>query len=342
MTSRDIESNVQAADLGGIDSGRMPWKAFVVRRLGTLPLVIIGVTFLVFVVVDLSPNDPAVAVLGWQADAEEREAFAALHGLDDPLLIRYARFLGDTAQLDLGDSPTRPESVAELVGNSLPVTMQLVLLASTMAIVAALVIGVWAACREGGPFDSFVRGVAALFQASPPFWVGVMAVQFFAVRLDWVPAGGYVPFSEGASEWFRTIIAPATVLALPVAAAMTRVMRSAMTEELEKDYVRTAVGAGVAWPEVVYRNVVRNALIAPVTVLGLYIGAMLSGTILIETVFNLPGLGRLLVQGVNEGDLAIVRAVALVGATGFVLINIAVDFLSRLLNPKSAEALGTR
>ena len=318
-------------------SGERLWW-FMLRRIALAPVILLGVSFAVFVAIDLSPNDPATAKLGLFADAEARARFAAENGLNDPLPIRFWRFLVDLSQFQLGDSVVRPEPVNELIGMALPVTLQLLVLATVIAVGLSLMLGTAAAMTEGRMVDRVISTLAAIFQASPQFWIGLLFIQLFAVTLGILPSGGFAPMSDGFQYWFSSLIGPAVVLALPFTAAMTRVIRASMADELAKDYVRTAVGAGLPWPTVLFRNVLRNALIAPITVLGVYVGALMSGAILVETVFNLPGMGSLLITGVTQGDLAAVRGVAIVGAAAFVVINLAVDLAYLFLNPRSAEA----
>jgi peptide/nickel transport system permease protein len=313
-------------------------RRFVLRRLALAPLILLGVSLAVFVVIDLSPNDPARASLGVYASADERARFAAEHGLDDPLALRYLRFVGDLVRLRLGGSVVRPESVGRLIELALPVTLQLMLLSTLFAVLISLVLGTIAARAEGRWADRTISAMAAVFQSAPPFWVALMFIQLFAVALGILPSGGYQPIGVGFAYWFSSIIGPSIVISLPFAAAMTRVVRASMAEELAKDYVRTAIGAGLGWPVVLGRNVLRNALITPITVLGVHVGALMSGAILVEGVFNLPGLGTLLMQGVRQGDLGVVRGVAIVGATAFVAVNVLVDLAYLLLNPRSAEA----
>lgn len=319
-----------------VDRSLSKWR-FALRRLALAPLVIFGSTLAVFIVVDLSPNDPARARLGMFSDAEAIEKFAAENGLNDPLPIRFWRFLVDLVHLRLGDSLVRPEPVGELIARALPVTFQLMIISAMLAVIFSLILGTAAAWKEGRLVDTVISALAAVFQASPQFWVGLLFIQLFAVGLGLLPSGGYSPMTEGFTYWFSSIIGPAIVLAIPFTAAMTRVVRGAMADELAKDYVHTAVGAGVSWPVVLGRNVLRNALVTPLTVLGLHIGALMTGAVLVETVFNVPGVGSLLITAVNQGDLAIVRAVAIIGATAFVLVNLLVDLIYLVLNPRSAE-----
>ncbi|MEN3284535.1 MAG: peptide/nickel transport system permease protein [Solirubrobacteraceae bacterium] len=340
MIAASVEETVEAATPSGRGRARTSTVRFILRRLALVPIIMLAVSLAVFVMIDLSPNDPAEAALGPFSTAEARAHFAAEHGLNDPFPVRYGRFLDDVVHLRLGDSAIHAASVRELMGQALPVTLQLVALATLIALVVSLLLGITAARMEGRAADRGISAIAALFQASPQFWVGLMFIQLFAVALGWLPSGGYIPMSAGFGTWFQSMIGPAIVLSLPFAAAMTRVLRAAVADELTKDYVRTAIGAGVPWRTVLVRNVLRNALITPITVLGVYVGALMSGTVLVEQVFNLPGLGSLLVSGVTESDLGVVRSVALFFAFSFVLINLLVDLAYLFLNPRAVEQGG--
>jgi peptide/nickel transport system permease protein len=329
---------------GPTRSGRRPTdnriRRLIVQRLALAPVILLGVSFAVFVMIDLSPNDPAFAQLGQFADAESRARFARENGLDAPLLVRYGQFLVDLVQLDFGASAIRAEPVSTLIARALPLTIQLVGLSIAIAIVLSCIFGTLAAVTEGGWTDRVISGSMAMIQAAPSFWIGLIVIQLFAISLGVIPAGGYVRMSEGLAAWFQSIIGPAVVLALGIMAALTRIVRASLAEELAKDYVRTAVGAGLSRPRVLFRNVFPNALIAPITVLGIWIGALMSGAVLVEVVFNLPGMGNLLVTGVAQGDLGVVRAVAIVGAVAFVLSNLAVDLLYLAIKPRATEEAG--
>ncbi|TDE10606.1 ABC transporter permease [Jiangella asiatica] len=315
-----------------LNAGRL-----VFRRLVLAPVTLLGVTFAVFVMVDLSPNDPALARLGMFASAEAREQFAEENGLNDPLVVRFVRFLGDLVQFDFGDSVVRPETVGELISRALPVSFQLMAFSIALACLFGLVLGVLAAWKEGRATDRAISGLVAMLYAAPDFWLGLLFIQTFAVALGILPSGGYVPISEGFGPWLSPIIGPAVVLALGIMAALTRIVRASMADELAKDYVITARGSGLSWPVVLFRNVLRNALITPITVLGVVIGSLMSGAVLVETIFNLPGMGTLLITGVNQGDLGVVRAVAIVAAAVFVVVNLVVDLLHVALSPRSVE-----
>jgi peptide/nickel transport system permease protein len=310
---------------------------FVLRRVAFVPAILLGAIFLVFVMVSLSRNDPAFAKLGPNATPEARAAFAATNGLNDSLLIRFWRFLVDLVHFRLGDSAVSQQSVGDMIDRAMPVTLQLVVMSSFVSVVLSLLLGALAAAHEGRTLDRAISSVAVVFQASPQFWIGALFVQLFAVSLKILPSSGYVSISQGLGSWFSAMIGPVIVLALPITGALTRVIRASMADELVKDYVRTAIGAGLPRIVVLANNVLRNALVAPITVLGLNIGALMSGALLVESIFNLPGIGSLLITGVNEGDLAVVRGVALIGALAFIGVNLIVDLLYIFLNPRSAE-----
>ncbi|WP_207782701.1 ABC transporter permease [Phytoactinopolyspora limicola] len=333
----DVQTNAASSrrGLAGASARRL-----VLRRVLLAPAILLAATFSVFVMVDLSPHDPALATLGPFASAEDRLRYAEEHGLNDPLPLRFGRFLVALAHLDLGESLIRPEPVIELISRALPVSLQLMVLAVTLAVVFALVLGVLAAWKEGRWIDRVISGVAALLHAAPDFWLGLLFIQVFALGLGVVPSGGYTPPSAGFTPWLSSMIGPAVTLALGSMAVLTRVIRASMADELARDYVITARGAGLSWPVVLFRNVFRNALITPVTVLGIIVGSLISGAVLVESVFNIPGMGTLLVAGVNTGDLGVVRGVVIVAAAAFILANLVVDLLYLALSPKSAEVSG--
>ncbi|MEV5829149.1 ABC transporter permease [Spirillospora sp. NPDC052242] len=303
-------------------------------RLLLLVPMVLGVTLLVFVVLRFSPSDPAYNALGEGSTPEARAAYAAEHGLNDPLPVRYARFLGDLVRGDLGvtAAPSRP--VTEAVSTAFPLTLQLAVLSVLLGVLVALALGVTAALfRDRWP-DQAIRALSMAGVAMPSFWLGILLIQWFALRLGWFPTGGYVNPADSVSEWLRSLALPAVAVALPVGSQLARVVRTAMVEELDRDYVRTAIGGGLPRSVVVARNVLRNALITPLTVLGLQIGYLLSGTVVIEAIFGLPGLGTLIMQAVTAGDLALVQGVVLCVAVSFLLVNLLVDVLYLFANPR--------
>lgn len=310
----------------------------ILRRAAIVVPLLLAVTVIVFLIVQLLPGDPATAVLGEFASKEQRAEFAAANGLNDPLPTRYLRFLGDLLQGDLGVSMTSGQEVVGLLEKAIPVTIQLTLLAMLLAVIYALVFGILSAVYRGTWFDKLGRALSIGGLAAPSFWVGLVLVQIFALELGLLPSGGYLPMSAGLGPWLEAMILPASALALSTGSTLVRVVRASVVQELERDYVRTARGLGLPPYVVVGRNVLRNALITPMTVLGLRIGYMLSGAVVIESIYSLPGVGRLLLSAVDSGDLAIIQGVVLFGTLAFIVVNLLVDVLSILLNPRLRTA----
>lgn len=308
------------------------------RRLLALPIMILGVTFLVFFVMSFSPADPARLALGESASAEALEEYREEHGLNDPLLVRYWNFLVDLCHGDMGTT-TGNTPVTEVVGEAFPRTLQLTFLGLFLAIIFALIFGVIAALYRDRWPDQVIRIVSIAFLATPSFWLAILLIQW----LGTVPGGwGYfpalistwVPFSEDPGAYVNNLFLPAVALAVPVAGSLTRVVRTAMVEELDKDYVRTAIGAGIPRGEVISRNVLRNALITPITVLGLRVGYLMGGAVIIEIIFNIQAMGQLILDGVTRNDVYLVQGVTLTVAIAFIIINIIVDMLYVLVNPR--------
>jgi peptide/nickel transport system permease protein len=310
----------------------------VLRRLAVFPVILLATSFLVFVLIDLAPGDPALAALGVGASAEQRQAFIAAHGLNDPLPVRFVRFLGELAHGDFGYSLVTGQPVAPQVATAVPITIQLTLLALALATVVSLVLGVLSAVFRGRRVDVVIRAVSIALLAAPAFWVGLLLINLFAVGLGWLPFGGYTPPNQDPGLWARGLILPVVALAMPLAGIFTRMIRSAVVDELGKDYVRTAYGLGLPPVVVVGRNVLRNALLTPLTVMGLWVGYLLAGAVLIESVFSVPGIGRLLVQGVLTSDLNVIRVVALITVGLFLLANLLVDICHMLLDPRERPA----
>ncbi|MFI1583710.1 ABC transporter permease [Embleya sp. NPDC020630] len=308
------------------------------RRLLTLPPLLLGITLFVFVVLRFSPTDPAYNALGEGASQAARDAYAADHGLDDPIVVRYLAFLGDLLHGDLGVTTPPSKPVSDAIFTALPLTLQLTFLGMLLASLGALLLGVTAAIfRDRWP-DQVIRLLSMAGVATPSFWLGILLIQQFALRLGWFPTGGYVNPVDGVSAWLQSLFLPAVAIAVPVGASLTRIVRTSMVEELDRDYVRTAAGNGLPPLVIVGRNVLRNALVTPLTVLGLRAGYALGGAVVIETIFGLPGLGTLILNGVTSGDVAVVQGTVLVIAVVFVLVNLVVDLACLFANPRTREA----
>jgi peptide/nickel transport system permease protein len=304
------------------------------RVLSLIPL-LLGVTLFVFVVMRFAPTDPALAAFdGANATDEQLDAFRRENGLLDPLPVQYARFVWQLAHGDFGVSLIGRQPVAEVIATALPLTVQLTLMGLLIAIVVSLVLGVTSAVFKDRWPDQLIRVVSMAGVAAPAFWVALLLVQWLAVGEGLFPTSGYVSMNDSFGGWLNSMTLPAVSLAMPVASQLTRIIRTSMVEELDRDYVRTARGGGLPPVVVVGRNVLRNALVTPLTVLGLRLGYLLGGAVVIETMFALPGMGQNMIQAVLDGDSAKVQGFVITIAIGFVLVNLVVDILYLIANPR--------
>lgn len=305
------------------------------RRLLQLPFMILGITLLVFVVMSFSPVDPAITALGEGASVEARQEWLQQHGYNDPLFVRYFDFLAGLLHGDLGTFSARQMPVADEIARALPITLQLTFFGLAIALVIAPLLGILAAVYRDRWPDQAIRVLSIGFLSLPSFWLAILMIQLFTFQLRILPASGELPtFASDPAGWLARMALPAIALAIPVAGQLSRVIRTSMVEELDRDYVRTALGAGIPRAVVVGRNVLRNALITPVTVLGLRIGYLIGGAIIIEIIFALPGMGTLILTGVTNNEPNLVQGVTLSVAFAFVIINIVVDLLYVLINPR--------
>ena len=304
------------------------------RRLMALPLMMLGVSALVFIILQFTPGDPASVALGESASDAAKELYREQHGLNDPVLVQYFRFIGNVLVLDFGVTTPPEQPITSLIAKAFPLTLQLTFIGVFLAAVVSFTLGIVAALYRDRWADQVIRLLSVAAVATPSFWLGILLIQYFSLELDWLPSGGFVPFSEDPTEYFRSMALPSLALAIPGCASLIRVVRTTMVEEMDKDYVRTAIGNGVPYATVIRHNVLRNALITPVTVLGLRVGYLLGGAVVIEQIFDLPGMGKLIFNGIVNHDLHLVQGVVLTIAFTFVLVNIIVDILYLLINPK--------
>ncbi|RBM01269.1 ABC transporter permease [Glutamicibacter soli] len=296
---------------------------------------ILGISLLVFIILKLAPGDEATSALGEGASAEAKEAYREERGLNDPLFIQYFSFLGRLIRLDFGVTTPPAQPVSEMIAKAFPLTLQLTFLGVIIAVVISLIFGVIGALYRDKWPDQLVRIFSIAAIATPSFWLGILLIQWLALGENPLfPSGGAAPAGSGAGTWLQHMALPALALAIPVSASLIRVVRTSMVEELDRDYVRTAIGNGVPPNEVISRNVLRNALVTPVTVLGLRIGYLLGGAVVIEMIFSLPGMGQLIMNGITNQDTNLVQGVVLAIAITFVLVNIVVDLLYLLINPR--------
>ena len=305
------------------------------RRLLQLPLMLLGITFLVFFVMSFSPVDPAITALGEGSSPADRAAYRDAHGLDDPLLVRYFSFLVGLFQGDLGTYSARQLPVIDELQRAFPITLQLTFLGLIIAVIGATVLGVVAAIKRDQWPDQVIRVFSVASLSTPSFWLAILLIQVVTLQFGLLPGSGKLPqLTEDPAGWLARMTLPALALAVPVIGQLSRVVRTAMVEELDRDYVRTALGFGIPRAVVVGRNVLRNALITPVTVLGLRVGYLLGGAVVIEIIFAIPGMGMLILNGVTNNEPNLVQAVTLAVAVAFVVVNIIVDLLYVLINPR--------
>lgn len=305
------------------------------RRLVALPIMVFGVAFLVFFIMSFSKIDPAYNALGEGATQAQIHQYHVEHGLDAPWLVRFGKFMIGLLHGDLGTYGAAQSSVAERIGDALPITLQLTFIGLLIGVFFAVVLGVLAALYRDRWVDQVIRVISIIFVATPSFWLAILMILEFQVHINWFKAAGpLVPFFEDPGAYLNRMIIPTVALAVPLIGQLTRVIRTSMVEELDKDYVRTAIGAGIPKHVVVARNVLRNAMITPITVLGLRIGYLMGGAVVIEKIFNLHGMGFAIIEGVQGNETQIVQGVTLVVAIAFIIINIVVDMLYILINPR--------
>ena len=307
--------------------------AFIARKLGAALIVVFLASVLVFVGVRAIPGDPALAYAAEDRDPEVLAAIRAKYGLDDPLPVQYVRWIGLALQGDLG-TDTRGLPVAETIVSRMPLTLELALLAMLIGIVIGMVAGVIAAVRRGRASDYVATTGALLGLSVPHFWLGLLMILVFAVNLNWLPAGGYVSFQEDPLGNLEHMLMPAIVLGTGLSAVLMRQMRSAMLDSLGADYVRTARAKGLSEWTVVGRHALRNSLITVTTVIGLQLGALISGAVVTEQIFGIAGFGRLTIDSIAQRDYAMLQGVVLVVAVGYVVVNLLVDVVYSFINPR--------
>lgn len=307
--------------------------AYLGRRIVGLFLALLLISVAVFFVLNVIPGDPAQIVLGIDADPAAYAATRARLGLDRPVFIRYLDWLGHALRGDLGLSLHRGLSVSSLVGSRLGVTLSLAGLATAMALLLGIPLGAFAAAHHRRTGDYLSRFLVQVGMIVPEFWVGILLVLLFAVHLHWLPAGGFPGWTAGGRAALALLL-PAVALSLPRAAVLGRMARGSLLEVLGEDYIQVARAKGLSASRVLYQHAMKNALIALVTVVGLLVAQLLAGSIIIENVFYLPGLGRLVFQAVGERDLPLVQGCVVVIAFLIALLNFGVDIVYGLLDPR--------
>jgi peptide/nickel transport system permease protein len=309
------------------------WRYALMRIASAIPVILL-VTLISFGLMLLIPGDPALVIAGPSATAAEIEAVRAQLGLDRPVLQRMVAWYAGLLQGDLGRSLLLGRSVGQAIWERVPVSLSLALLALAMTIVLGVLAGTIAAVRQNTWVDQAAMTFAMLGVSLPNFWLALLFIFFFAVHLGWFPTGGYVPLSEDPVGWLRSLILPAVSLALMQIGLLARITRSSMLEVLKQDYIRTARAKGLPFHAVVGRHALRNVLIPLVTVIGITVSLMISGTVVIETVYSLPGIGRLIVSAILQRDYPVIQGGLLLTAILLVVINLVVDLLYAWLDPR--------
>jgi peptide/nickel transport system permease protein len=307
---------------------------FILRRAGAAIIVLFLGSALVFFGIRALPGDPATVLAGQEASQEAIEAIRHDYGLDRPLPVQYVDYLGRTLQGDLGRSTQDKLPVADIIIERLPITIELSLLAIAVAIAIGVLTGIVAAVRRGRFADYMATGFGLVGLSVPHFWLGLLAILLFSVTLRWLPASGYVPFTQDPVGNLERMLLPALVLGTGFAAVLMRQTRSAMLGALSADYVRTARSKGLAERRVVGLHALRNSLTTVVTVLGLQVGVLISGAVVTEQIFVIPGFGKLTVDAVATRNYPVIQAVVLVTVVAYVLVNLCVDILYAVLNPR--------
>jgi peptide/nickel transport system permease protein len=308
----------------------------VLRRLPAMAATLLVVSFLTFLLTSLLPGDPAVQILGG-GDGATPEAVAAVRAdlrLDDPLPVRYVNWLADAATGDLGRSYRTGQEVTTAIGDRLPVTIEIGVLAIAIAVTAAIPLGTWSAFRAGGRADRAITGTSFGLLALPNFMVAILLILIFAETLSWLPATGWVRLTDDPVQNLRTAILPALSIAVGELAVYTRLLRADMITTLQQDSITMARAKGIPTSRILFRHALRPSSFSLMTVVGLQVGAIIGGAVIVETLFALPGVGRLLVDSIQQRDLMMVQGVALVIAISFVVINFIVDLLYTLLDPR--------
>ncbi len=303
------------------------------RLLQALPVLVFA-SVVVFLVIHFVPGDPALTVLGPEARPEQVEAMRQRMGLDRPLAVQYGRWLGRVLQGDLGASVINSYPVWSLVGLKLPATVSLTLGALLVALAIALPLGALAAVRQGRPVDRLAVWFSALGLSVPSFWLGVLLVLVFSLRLRWFPASGYVPLLDRPMVALRHLALPCLTLGVAMAAVLTRFVRSAVLEVIRQDYIRTARAKGLRERAVLVRHAFRNALIPVLTVVALQIGNLLGGAVVTEAIFDFPGVGQLILYAVTTKDYPVVQGALLLLVTALIVINLLTDLGYALLDPR--------
>ena len=300
---------------------------YITRRILAMIPVVIGITFIVFMIMKMAPGDPARMILGDNATPEAVEALREEMGLNDNYLVQYGRYMINLCKGDMGTSYKNNRPVVDEVMTRVPATFKLAFVSAIVSILIAIPLGVLAAVKQGTLFDNASMVVSLIGISMPAFWLALMLMLKFSLQLKWFPV-------QGANDGWRSYVLPAIAIGFMNMAAIARTTRSSMLETIRQDYIRTARSKGISEQEVISHHAFRNALIPTVTIVGVQLGGLLGGAVLTETVFAWPGLGRLMVEDVNARDVPTVLGCIVILSIGFSIVNLVVDLLYGLIDPR--------
>lgn len=299
---------------------------YLLRRILMLIPVLLGVTFLVFSIISLTPGDVAAMMLGQGANKESVEKLRSDMGLDDPIIVQYGRYIGKLVQGDMGRSYATKKPVADEIASRFPNTARLALASILVSVLIAVPLGIISAIRQYSILDNLGMVLALVGISMPSFWLGLILIIIFSLGLSWFPSGG--------ADHLRSLVLPAVTLGVASTASIARTSRSSMLEVIRQDYIRTARAKGAGGSRVVMRHALKNALIPTMTVIGLEFGELLGGAILTETVFSWPGIGRLMVDSIQRKDTPMVLGCIIVFSVAFGLVNLLIDILYAFIDPR--------
>ncbi len=305
-----------------------------IKRISSLFLTLLFVSFITFIAFQVIPGDSVISSLGTSATPESIEALREELGLNENVLIRYVNWLKNTVQGDFGTSFSYKLPVASLIKERMPVTLSLAGLAIILILIISIPLGAFTGRRSGGVIDNVVTFLLHLTMAVPPFFLGIILTLIFGLILEWFTPGNYISYTENPGAFLGYMIFPAIAMALPKIAMVVKFLRSSIIRQLQMDYVRTAKSKGNTERDIMYRHVLKNAFLPVITFIGMVFADVLTGSIIIEQVFGLPGLGRLLVTTISNRDYPVVQIIILYTAGVVILLNFTVDILYRIIDPR--------
>ena len=309
---------------------------FIVHRLLTTLVVLAIVSLLSFSLMQLVPGDPALVLAGIGATGDQVQHIREEFGLDQPFIVQLLRWYAGLLHGDLGDSVLLGQSVMRAIAEHVPPTVSVAVFASVLSIVVGVGSGILAAVQQRKIVDRIIMGVAVLGVSVPSFWLGLLLMVLLAVQLDWLPAGGYVPLAQDPWQWFRSLVLPGVSLALLQIGYLAQITRNALIEVLRQDFIRSARAKGLVEWTVVTKHALSNAMLPILTVAGIMFSLLLSGSVVTETVFSVPGLGRLMANAILSRDYPVIQGTLLLTAAAFAFINLLVDILYVMADPRVA------